>query len=206
MSTLNFINEHAQFVNNQHKAYDSIKRINPEIMMSKREQTRQKILTSAWQLFEQQGYQETSTRQIARHAGVADGTVFSHFETKLAILREGMVNQLAALSHQALPLPSQDPIELGMQFAKAYYSYYFANINLSKALLKEVIWDMDYYQSFNQALFDQAELPESVQSKIPLILDCYFMTLIKHLSKPAPNVEMALNELRAKYQQLIDYR
>lgn len=174
--------------------------------MSKREQTRQKILAAAWHLFEQQGYQETSTRQIARHAGVADGTVFSHFDTKLAILREGMMGQLTDLAKQNKWQSTLDPLELGMQFARTYYGYYFAHLNLSRALLKEVIWDMGYYQSFNQALFAQAELPESFQSKVPLILDCYFMTLIKHLSKPAPDVDLALNELRDKYQQLMDSR
>ncbi len=171
--------------------------------MSKREQTRQKILTAAWQLFETQGYQETSTRQIARHAGVADGTVFSHFDTKLAILREGMLSQLAQLSQQALSSPTQDALELGMQFSQTYYRYYFANINLSRALLKEVIWDMDYYQSFNRSLFEATILPPSVINKMPVILDCYFMTLISHLSKNQPDVELALEELEYKYRVLL---
>lgn len=200
---LNFINEHAQFVKLSTKAYDSQVRFKAEIMMSKREQTRQKILTAAWQLFETQGYQETSTRQIARHAGVADGTVFSHFDTKLAILREGMLSQLAELSQQALSSPSQDALELGMQFARTYYGYYFANINLSRALLKEVIWDMDYYQSFNQSLFETTILPSSVINKMPVILDCYFMTLISHLSKAVPDMELALEELEYKYRVLL---
>ncbi|MFB9214774.1 TetR/AcrR family transcriptional regulator [Vibrio sinaloensis] len=171
--------------------------------MSKREQTRQKILAAAWHLFEQQGYQETSTRQIARQAGVADGTVFSHFDTKLAILREGMMGQLTTLSQQSELQPTHDALELGMQFARTYYGYYFANLNLSRALLKEVIWDMDYYQSFNRALFDATLLPASVINKMPIILDCYFMTLISHLSKAQPDLQLALEELEFKYRTLL---
>ena len=66
--------------------------------MSKRQITRARILSSAWHLFAEQGYEETTTRQIARHAEVADGTVFSHFPTKLEMLREGMMAQLSELS------------------------------------------------------------------------------------------------------------
>lgn len=171
--------------------------------MSKRDQTRERILAAAWQLFETQGYQETSTRQIAREAGVADGTVFSHFATKLAILREGMMKQLSQLAQQGVSNPSLDPFELGIQFARVYYSYYFANVNLSRALLKEVLWDMEYYQSFNQTLFATMSLPDTLRDKIPLLLDCYFMTLVTHLGKPEPDLEEALQALTSKYQCLL---
>ncbi|KOO11428.1 transcriptional regulator, partial [Vibrio xuii] len=49
--------------------------------MNKRQITRERILNAAWALFAENGYEETTTRQIARHANVADGTVFSHFPT-----------------------------------------------------------------------------------------------------------------------------
>lgn len=174
--------------------------------MSKREQTRERILSAAWHLFETQGYQETSTRQIARQAGVADGTVFSHFETKLAILREGMLSQLTRLSEQSrqgLDSTVNNQLELGMQFANTYYRYYFANVNLSRALLKEVIWDMNYYHSFNQDLFDATDLSTTIVKKMPLILDCYFMTLITHLSHDEPKLDAALNDLESKYRLLL---
>ncbi|MCC2523729.1 TetR/AcrR family transcriptional regulator [Vibrio coralliilyticus] len=172
--------------------------------MGKREQTRERILSAAWELFETQGYQETSTRQIARQAEVADGTVFSHFENKLAILREGMLNQLTQLAQQGLANPVNDAMEMGMQFAKTYYGYYFSNVNLSRALLKEVIWDMDYYQSYNDAVFANSNLPVNVAEKMPLIMDCYFMTLITHLSKPEPTLEVALKELEGKYRTILN--
>lgn len=175
------------------------------LTMSKRQITRARILSSAWHLFAKQGYEETTTRQIARHAEVADGTVFSHFPTKLEMLREGMMAQLSELSAKALSSisPTSD-IELGMTLVEEYYRFYFANVALSKALLKEVIWDLDYYQSFNQALFDSVSLTPELKNKTPLIIDCYFMTLITHLSKPTPCVEQALAELKDKFQQLIN--
>jgi len=47
-----------------------------------KEQTRKKIVGAALQLFNAKGYEATTTKQIARKAGIAEGTVFNYFETK----------------------------------------------------------------------------------------------------------------------------
>ncbi len=50
--------------------------------------TRTKILQAALKLFARQGYDGTTTKDLAKLAGVAEGTVFRHFENKKAILIE----------------------------------------------------------------------------------------------------------------------
>ncbi|MCQ6508156.1 TetR/AcrR family transcriptional regulator, partial [Vibrio parahaemolyticus] len=72
-------------------------------------------------------------------------------------------------------------IEIGLALTEKYFRYYFANVELSRALLKEVIWDLDYYQSFNQALFQSASVISFHEDKIPLIFDSYIKKLIAHL-------------------------
>ena len=52
------------------------------------ENTRTKILQAALQLFARQGYDGTTTRDLAAKAGVAEGTLFRHFPNKKAILIE----------------------------------------------------------------------------------------------------------------------
>ncbi|MBD1924083.1 TetR/AcrR family transcriptional regulator [Microcoleus sp. FACHB-831] len=52
------------------------------------EQTRTRILRSALRLFARQGYDGTTTRDLAADAGVAEGTLFRHFPNKKAILIE----------------------------------------------------------------------------------------------------------------------
>ncbi len=47
---------------------------------------RRRILEAALDLFACQGFHRTSTRQIARRAGVAEGTIFNHFPTKKDLL------------------------------------------------------------------------------------------------------------------------
>ncbi|MBL1178322.1 TetR/AcrR family transcriptional regulator [Pantanalinema sp. GBBB05] len=50
--------------------------------------TRNRILKSALRLFAQQGYDGTTTRDLAEAAEVAEGTLFRHFPNKKAILIE----------------------------------------------------------------------------------------------------------------------
>jgi len=51
-------------------------------------QTKQRILQAAQRLFASRGYEGTTTRDLASAAGVAEGTLFRHFENKKAILIE----------------------------------------------------------------------------------------------------------------------
>ncbi|OKH38441.1 TetR family transcriptional regulator [[Phormidium ambiguum] IAM M-71] len=50
--------------------------------------TRNRIIKAAQKLFARQGYDGTTTRDLAMAAGVAEGTVFRHFPNKKAILIE----------------------------------------------------------------------------------------------------------------------
>ena len=54
--------------------------------------TKCRILQTAQRLFARQGYNATTTRDLAAEAGVAEGTLFRHFENKKAILIE-LANQ-----------------------------------------------------------------------------------------------------------------
>ena len=51
-------------------------------------ETQTKILRAAQRLFAQKGYGGTTTRDLAQAAGVAEGTLFRHFDNKKAILIE----------------------------------------------------------------------------------------------------------------------
>ncbi len=50
--------------------------------------TKQRILAAAQHLFACQGYEKSTTRQLAEAAGVAEGTLFRYFENKNAIFVE----------------------------------------------------------------------------------------------------------------------
>lgn len=69
----------------------------PEMVRSRRRQqrsqdTRSKIISAATDLFAHEGFEGTTTRAIAKEAGVRHALVIYHFETKLALWQAVMIN------------------------------------------------------------------------------------------------------------------
>src|SRR2546428_1502456 len=50
--------------------------------------TRQRLVHAALELFTARGYETTTTAEIARKAGVAEGTIYRHFQSKQHLLNE----------------------------------------------------------------------------------------------------------------------
>src|SRR5713226_8934393 len=50
--------------------------------------TRQRLVRAALELFSTRGYEATTTAEIARKAGVAEGTIYRHFQSKQHLLNE----------------------------------------------------------------------------------------------------------------------
>jgi AcrR family transcriptional regulator len=50
--------------------------------------TRQRLVRSALELFTTRGYHDTTTAQIAKKAGVAEGTIYRHFASKQHLVNE----------------------------------------------------------------------------------------------------------------------
>ncbi|KGK41060.1 hypothetical protein LH51_17450 [Nitrincola sp. A-D6] len=154
-------------------------------MQSKRERTRARILQAAWELFRENGYQPTSTRQIARTAEVADGTVFSHFSTKLDILKAGILAQIQLVIEEAnVSLKGNTPEERLLHYAEHLYPFYAEQAEFSRELFKEILWHQDelspQIQAFIYKLFDA---PVSAENQVygQVLMDCYFMTLLEGL-------------------------
>jgi AcrR family transcriptional regulator len=64
---------------------------------SQKAATRQRVLAAARELFDEQGYEGATIREIARRAGVAVGSVFTTFSSKGDILSEVMQERLETL-------------------------------------------------------------------------------------------------------------
>jgi AcrR family transcriptional regulator len=50
--------------------------------------THQRLIRAALELFSSRGYHDTTTAQIAKKAGVAEGTIYRHFQSKQQLLNE----------------------------------------------------------------------------------------------------------------------
>ncbi len=72
---------------------------------------RARIAQAALELFEEQGYAETTIDQIAKAAGVARRSIFDHFPTKQAILFDHLVvRRNVAIEHLAQRPSSEPPL------------------------------------------------------------------------------------------------
>jgi len=56
--------------------------------MARTERTRQRLVRAALELFTTQGYHATTTPQLAKRAGIAEGTIYRHFTGKQQLLSE----------------------------------------------------------------------------------------------------------------------
>src|SRR5438309_9763206 len=56
--------------------------------MTQADLTRQRLIRAALELFTTTGYHFTTTPLIARKAGVAEGTIYRHFDSKQHLLNE----------------------------------------------------------------------------------------------------------------------
>ncbi len=76
--------------------------------------TREKILKVAQKLFARNGYDGTTTKELAEKAGIAEGTLFRHFTNKKAILVEiatqGWVELLTDLLTELSEMASYEAI------------------------------------------------------------------------------------------------
>ena len=71
--------------------------------LSKREQTRSRLLACALDLFERQGYEATTVAQIAASAGVTEMTFFRHFSAKPGVVLDDPYDPVIAAAVAAQP-------------------------------------------------------------------------------------------------------
>jgi len=70
--------------------------------------TGQRILESATQLFQTVGWEDTTTREIAASAGIANGTLFNYFPCKEAIAAALIADSLQAADREFLCRPREE--------------------------------------------------------------------------------------------------
>jgi AcrR family transcriptional regulator len=51
---------------------------------------RNQILDAATKVFAEKGFHPTTIKDIAREAGIADGTIYNYFENKTATILDGL--------------------------------------------------------------------------------------------------------------------
>ena len=193
--------------------------------MSKRQQqktqTRLAIRESAKHLFTEQGYNATTSRQIARRAGVALGTIFVHFPDKNAILTDILFEDIETTTKQAFlgVVPGRSTAANLLHLAEALYTYYLERPDLSRALLQNSLFATAEETNFSQQIeVFIAELTHLIQqgqscgdvtpTKDPKLMATsfmasYFFVLMGLLREEFSGVEGALQQLGQLTRQIL---
>jgi len=186
--------------------------------MNKRQQqkreTREKIRACAKRLFEAQGYDATTSRQIAHEAKVAIGTLFVHFPNKSAILADILYEDIETVTkHAFATLPTtQATLDQLMYISRSLYTYYLAKIELSRTLLQKSFLQSadvaDYGAQINLFIEAIARLIQAGQAKNDVVatkdatimattfMSAYFFVLMTLMRSKTPNLDAAIVQLR----------
>lgn len=101
---------------------------------------RKRIARAARDLFHEQGFDRTTTAQIARRAGVAEGTVFLYVTRKEDLLILAFTDEMAEVVNAAASTLSQATgfVAQMLSFFSALLTYHVADPLLARAFLREV--------------------------------------------------------------------
>jgi len=107
----------------------------------RKEATLRRIEEVGWKLFKTRGYEATSTRQIAKEADIAAGTLFNYFPEKRNLLIHLMQQRLDAALERAFTevTPSTLDRELAQLF-DALNDCYAEERRLSRVFVKELLF------------------------------------------------------------------
>lgn len=98
------------------------------------------IRQTAYNLFEEKGYHQTTMRELARRAGVGLGTIFKHYPDKKALLLAAFEEDLLEVTEQGFAsLPEKDLKAQLVHLVRGYYHFYARRPSLSRVMLRALI-------------------------------------------------------------------
>ncbi|WP_028987523.1 TetR/AcrR family transcriptional regulator [Thermicanus aegyptius] len=115
-----------------------------------------KILHAAIEIFSEKGYASTSTSEIAKKAGVAEGTIFRHYKTKADLLNAIVIPTLVKLLTPFVLLGVrkifQDPYERFEDFIKAFITDRIKFAKKNEKLLRILIQELPFQSELKKAI------------------------------------------------------
>ncbi len=187
-----------------------------------KEETRKIILESSRELFNDLGFDKTSTRAIATRAGVGVGTVFSHFPDKSSLLIAALLDDLTSTQANAMKSMPKDAnvCDRFLHLARFFYTYYSKRPDLSRTLLKELWFVKGEWggklttQAFEFVLLvsnmlDQAKKRKEIRPEADPLLCAraffshYLIVLYEGLNSSEVDVETMLDTLKRMLDQLL---
>jgi AcrR family transcriptional regulator len=125
---------------------------------------RNQILDAATKVFAEKGFHPTTIKDIAREAGIADGTIYNYFENKTALML-GIFDRLNESDQRDEDLSKFTEVDF-RSFMKAYLRHRLTvlqvgNFEVFRVVLSEIMVNKElrelYYRKILEPTFSMAE-------------------------------------------------
>jgi AcrR family transcriptional regulator len=175
----------------------------PELNQSFQEQVaalrKAQILDAATKVFAQRGFHRTTIRDVAKAAGVADGTIYNYFENKTGLLL-GILNRLNETERRPQHLAQAADTDI-RQFFRQYFQHRFATLTqggheMFQVVLSEVLVNSELRELYLQ----QIVLPTFA------LAETYFVRLVEEGKIRPLDVPLTLRVIAATFLGLLTMR
>ncbi|WP_141430915.1 TetR/AcrR family transcriptional regulator [Bacillus sp. 03113] len=159
-----------------------------------------KIMMAAIESFSEKGYAATSTSEIAKKAGVAEGTIFRHYKTKKDLLISIVAPML---SHFIAPFVIRDLNKvLDHQYGQ-FEDFLRAMIENRRAFLKH---NMSLFRILIQEIPFHPELKEQFKEHIALKVFERLTNIVNYYQEKGQIIEMpAFSAIRMTFSAVFGY-
>jgi TetR/AcrR family fatty acid metabolism transcriptional regulator len=124
---------------------------------------RAQILEAASRVLAERGYHRTTVRDIAREAGIADGTIYLYFSSKQELLL-ALIAQLGRFAERRADFTEHAGMDL-REFSRTYMARRFEQIRdtrrLFTAVLPELLADADLREAFADRVAEAYEAADA---------------------------------------------
>jgi AcrR family transcriptional regulator len=141
----------------------------PDIKEQIAEARRTQILLGAAQVFAEKGFHRATTKEIAKAAGISEGTIYNYFDTKRALL-VAMIELLAIASLKTLITdhPPEEPADLLKVIMHDRYRLAQERGHLLAPIAAEVFTDEEVREELYQQIIIpiSAHLEQFIQKRV----------------------------------------
>lgn len=141
-------------VNNDcsHKGED-LEVVNLNLRERNKQEKWSRIQQAAWQLFQQKGYEATTTREVAELAEVGTGTLFLYVKDKEELLLAIYHKAIDDTIEQAFAaLPEGTLLEELLHIFGHFFRFYNRNTGLGRVYIKALLFHQGYHERANEQI------------------------------------------------------
>ncbi|HHJ53724.1 MAG TPA: TetR/AcrR family transcriptional regulator [Caldithrix abyssi] len=120
-----------------------------------RQQKKSKIIEAAVEVFAEKGFYNANVRDVARRAGVADGTIYVYFKGKddllISLFEQKMENILIDFNHKLEKIT--DPLHRLQEFVRTYFEMIKNDIHLAEVFQVELRQSSKFLKDYHNQKF-----------------------------------------------------